>query len=79
MNLTKKAVFRNSAKDPAVQLADMVMGAIGAHFDGNDEWFDLICEKGMNLGTFNFADGGYGLKESIVNVTGPGRDSSPGP
>ena len=48
--LTKKPEFRNSEKDETVQLADMVMGAIGAHLDGDDYWYNLIRQGGRDLG-----------------------------
>lgn len=48
--LTNKPEFRDSEKDESVQLADMVMGAIGAHLDGNSQWYDYIRRGGQDLG-----------------------------
>jgi len=48
--LTIKPDFRDSEKDETVQLADMVMGAVGAHLDGDSTWFDVIRRSGQNLG-----------------------------
>jgi len=53
--LTIKPVFRDSAKDEALQLADMVMGAVGAHLDGDSEWCDLIRHGGRELGIVNWS------------------------
>ncbi len=48
--LTNKPRFRDSEKDETVQLADMVMGAVGAHLDGDNTWFDVIRRNNRNLG-----------------------------
>ena len=48
--LTLKPEFRDSEKDETLQLADMVMGAVGAHLDGDDTWYDLIRQAGRDLG-----------------------------
>jgi Protein of unknown function (DUF3800) len=48
--LTNKPEFRDSKKDEAVQLADMIMGAVGAHLDGDSCWYDLIRQGGRDLG-----------------------------
>lgn len=56
--LTGKAEFRVSKKDEALQLADMVMGAVGAHLDGDSAWYDFLCGGAENLGVINLAECG---------------------
>jgi Protein of unknown function (DUF3800) len=53
--LTTKPKFRDSVKDETVQLADMVMGAVGAHLDGDSAWFNEIRRGGWNLGVVQLA------------------------
>lgn len=53
--LTTKPKFRDSAKDETLQLADMVMGAIGVHLDGDSTWFHEIQRSGRNLGVVQLA------------------------
>jgi hypothetical protein len=54
--LTNKPKFRDSEKDAAVQLADMVMGAVGAHLDGDSFWYDRIRQDGRDLGVVELSD-----------------------
>jgi hypothetical protein len=53
--LTNKPKFRDSKNDETIQLADRVMGAIGAHFDEDSTWFNEIREEGRNLGVVRFS------------------------
>jgi hypothetical protein len=51
--LTLKPEFRDSEQDEMVQLADMVMGAVGAHLDGDSSWYNLIRRR--DLGVVNLS------------------------
>jgi hypothetical protein len=50
--LVGKVKFRDSGPDEMLQLVDMILGATGAKFDGNDAWFDLISSKCVGLTCF---------------------------
>jgi hypothetical protein len=49
-SLTNKPKFGDSRGDEGIQLADMVMGAIGDYLDGDSTWYDLIRRGGKDLG-----------------------------
>ncbi len=53
--LTNKPKFRDSEKDETLQLAERVIGAIGAHLDGESHWFHEIRRGGRNLGVVQLA------------------------
>lgn len=84
--LTNKPEFRDSEKDEGLQLADMVMGAIGAHLEGDSHWYDLIRKGGRDLGVVNLSScqtrrGQWDLSESIpgrILVSYPARHKSSG-
>jgi hypothetical protein len=41
--------FRRSHPDAAIQLVDMVCGAVGAHIDGDYEWFKKVKQRCMGV------------------------------
>ncbi len=49
-NLVGVVKFRDSEPEETLQLADMVMGAVGAHIDGDSTWYNYISTKESNLG-----------------------------
>ena len=53
--LVGKVKFRDSGPDEMLQLVDMVIGAVGAHLDGDSTWYDLI--SGRSLGVICLAAG----------------------
>ena len=71
--LTNKPKFRDSEKDEAVQLADMVMGAIGAHLNGDSYWYDLIRQGGRDLGVVELSSGEAHPESGDLSETKPGR------
>jgi hypothetical protein len=50
--LIGKVKFRDSGPDDMLQLVDMILGAGGAKFDGDDTWYDLISSKCVGLTCF---------------------------
>jgi len=79
--LTNKPEFRDSEKDEAVQLADMVMGAVGAHLDGDSSWYDLIRRGGMDLGVVELSSCQTQPPSGDLSENRAGRTTSrlPGP
>jgi Protein of unknown function (DUF3800) len=49
-NLVGVVKFLDSEPDETLQLADMVMGAIGAHLSGDSTWYNYISTNDSNLG-----------------------------
>lgn len=47
--LVGKVKFRSSRPDEILQLADMVVGAVGEHLDGNHIWYDLISARSLGV------------------------------
>jgi Protein of unknown function (DUF3800) len=47
--LIGKVKFRDSGRNDMLQLVDMILGAGGAKFDGDDTWYDLISSKCVGL------------------------------
>ncbi len=53
VSLVSKVKFRGSGPEEMLQLADMVVGATGAHVSGDDlTWFRLIRERCVGLTTY---------------------------
>ena len=79
--LTNKPKFRDSEKDEGVQLADMVMGAVGAHLDGDSCWYDLIRQGGKDLGVIELSSCGTRPESDDLSENKPGRATywQPGP
>jgi hypothetical protein len=70
VRLTQKPVFRDSKIDETVQLADMVMGAVRAHFEGQSEWYDHMRGGGRDLGVMEFTQcsGSDDLVQNMVRL-----------
>jgi Protein of unknown function (DUF3800) len=47
--LVGKVKFRGSQPDEMLQLVDMVVGAAGAHLDGDSTWYNLIGERSLGV------------------------------
>lgn len=47
--LVGKVKFRGSRPDEMLQLADMVIGAVGEHLDGDNTWYDLISARSLGV------------------------------
>jgi hypothetical protein len=79
--LTNKPEFRDSKVDEAVQLADMVMGAVGAHLDGDNSWYNLIQLGGRDLGVVELSRSGIrpGSGDLSENEAGRATYWQPGP
>lgn len=47
--LVGKVKFRGSSPDEMLQLADMVIGAVGEWIDGDSTWYDLISARSLGV------------------------------
>jgi Protein of unknown function (DUF3800) len=47
--LVGKVKFRGSQPDEMLQLADMVIGAVGEHLDGDSTWYNLISARSLGI------------------------------
>lgn len=47
--LVGKVKFRDSRPDEMLQLADMVIGAVGEYLDGDSTWYDLISARSLGV------------------------------
>lgn len=47
--LVGKVRFRGSGPDELIQLVDMVCGAVGAHLDGDSQWYNLIAPRDLGI------------------------------
>jgi hypothetical protein len=47
--LVGKVKFRGSEPNETLQLVDMVMGAVGAHLDGDSTWYNLIASRNLGI------------------------------
>jgi len=47
--LVGKVKFRGSEPHETLQLADMVMGAVGAYLEGDSTWYDLISTRSLGI------------------------------
>ena len=79
--LTTKPEFRDSKQDEAVQLADMVMGAVGTHLDGDSSWYNLIRQGGRDLGVVELSSCQTWPKSGDLSENRVGRAThwQPGP
>lgn len=48
-SLVGKVKFRGSGPEELIQLVDMVCGAVGDHFDGEHECYNLIEARGLGI------------------------------
>lgn len=47
--LVGKVKFKGSGPEELIQLADMVCGAVGAHLDGEERWYNVISHNDLGI------------------------------